>query len=99
MIAIGIGLPNFGEGLAIGAAVLLGEIALSTFLIIGFTLHNTNKGLAIVAPLVKSMKLMLRRLVLIGIIAGAPTITGAWIGGFLYSPVATITRRRYEDKQ
>jgi zinc transporter, ZIP family len=90
MISIGIGLHNFGEGLAIGAAVLLGEIALSTFLIIGFTLHNTTEERAIVAPLAKSRKLMLRRLIIMGIIAGTPTIVGAWIGGFLYSPIATI---------
>ena len=56
MIAIGIGLHNFGEGLAIGAAMLLGEVALSTFLIVGFTLHNTTEGLAIVAPIAKIRK-------------------------------------------
>jgi zinc transporter, ZIP family len=54
MIAIGIGLHNFGEGLAIGAAMLLGEVALSTFLIVGFTLHNTTEGLAIVAAIAKT---------------------------------------------
>ena len=90
MISIGIGLHNLGEGLAIGAAVVLGEIALSTFLIIGFALHNTTEGLAIVAPMAKSGKVMIRKLVAMGLIAGIPAIIGAWIGGFLYSPLAAI---------
>lgn len=91
MISIGIGLHNLGEGLAIGAAILLGKVALSTFLIVGFTLHNTTEGLAIVAPLARANnKATIGRLVILGIIAGSPAIVGAWIGGFFYSPIAAI---------
>jgi zinc transporter, ZIP family len=89
LIAIGIGLHNFGEGLAIGAAFALGELAFGALLMLGFTLHNTTEGLAIVAPLANEGA-SLRRLILLGIIAGAPTIAGAWLGGFLYSPVWSV---------
>jgi zinc transporter ZupT len=89
MIAIGIGLHNFGEGLAIGAAVGLGQIAFSTFLIVGFTLHNTSEGFAIAAPMAKG-KPIIRKLFAMGLIAGTPAIFGAWIGGFVYSPFTAI---------
>lgn len=87
LIAIGIGLHNLGEGLAIGAAYSLGEIALGSFLVIGFALHNTTEGLAIVAP-VADERPALWHLGLMGVIAGLPTVAGAWVGGFAYSPLA-----------
>jgi hypothetical protein len=90
-IAVGIGLHNFGEGLAIGAAFALGEAALGTLLIIGFTLHNTTEGLAIVAPLARDGgPAPLGALEQLGLIGGVPTIAGAWVGGFVYSPVWAV---------
>jgi zinc transporter ZupT len=89
LVAVGIGLHNFGEGLAIGAAFALGEAALGTLLIIGFTLHNTTEGLAIVAPIAKARP-SLRTLVWLGLIGGVPTIVGAWVGGLVYSPVVAV---------
>jgi zinc transporter ZupT len=89
LVAIGIGLHNFGEGLAIGAAFALGEAALGTLLILGFTLHNTTEGLAIVAPIART-RLDIGRLARLGLIGGAPTIAGAWLGGLMYSPAAAV---------
>ena len=91
LIAVGIGLHNFGEGLAIGSAFALGEAALGTLLIIGFTLHNTTEGLAIVAPLARErQRVSAGELVKLGLIGGVPTIAGAWLGGFVYSPVWSV---------
>jgi zinc transporter ZupT len=89
LIAVGIGLHNFGEGLAIGAAYALGEAALGTLLVIGFTLHNTTEGLAIVAPIAKERP-SLWTLARLGLIGGLPTIAGAWAGGLVYSPVLGV---------
>ncbi|HSN68802.1 MAG TPA: hypothetical protein VLV48_06120, partial [Thermoanaerobaculia bacterium] len=77
---------NLGEGLAIGAAYSLGEIALGTFLVVGFTIHNTTEGLGIISPIAREHP-SLRTLVFLGVLAGAPTIAGSWIGGLSYSPV------------
>lgn len=89
LVATGIGLHNFGEGLAIGAAFALGEAALGTLLIIGFTLHNTTEGLAIVAPLANE-RVRAVDLIRLGLIGGVPTIAGAWLGGFVYSPFWSV---------
>lgn len=108
MIALGIGLHNLGEGLAIGVAFSIGEAALGSFLVIGFMLHNITEGVGIVAPLVPGKRepepgesptspedqrdegLKGPRLaIFVGLmlLAGAPAILGAWIGGFAFSPI------------
>ena len=103
LIAIGIGLHNLGEGLAIGAAFALGEAALGSFLVIGFTLHNITEGVAIAAPLVPgaveedfgateespSKAPGFWTFAALALLAGSPAIIGAWIGGFAFNPVLT----------
>lgn len=89
-IALGIGLHNLGEGLAIGASFALGEAALGTFLILGFTLHNITEGVGIAAPIVRDNP-GLKHFGLLLLLAGGPAILGTWVGGFAFNPVlATI---------
>lgn len=85
LIAIGIGLHNLGEGLAIGSAYAVGSLALGASLIVGFAIHNTTEGLAIVTPLAKQPP-GLGRLAILGLIAGAPAAAGALIGATVYQP-------------
>jgi zinc transporter ZupT len=84
-IALGIGLHNLGEGLAIGGAFAAGAAGLGSFLVLGFTLHNVTEGIGIAAPLVKSPPPLL---VFAGLalLAGAPAIVGMWLGSLAYSP-------------
>ena len=87
MIALGIGLHNLGEGLAIGAAYNVGEIALGTFLVVGFIIQNITEGLGIIAPILRE-KTAVRDLALLGLLGGGPAIIGTWFGGL--SPNATM---------
>ncbi|MGA7733720.1 MAG: metal transporter [Chloroflexia bacterium] len=89
LIAGSIGLHNLGEGLAIGAAFALGEAALGSFLVIGFTLHNVTEGVGIAAPVTRDRP-SLWQFVGLAMLAGAPAIVGAWIGGFAYSPLLAV---------
>lgn len=87
LVAAGIGLHNMGEGVAVGAALASGEVALGLALIVGFALHNTTEGLAIVAPMGgDKQRPSLWHFAGLGAVAGIPTILGAWIGGFAFSP-------------
>jgi zinc transporter ZupT len=89
MVAVGIGLHNFSEGLAISAAFTLGQATFGTLLIFGFALHNVTEGLAIVSPIANEPT-GVARLLKLGLIGGLPTIAGAWLGGFVYSPLVAL---------
>ena len=81
MIAIGIGMHNFGEGLAIGASAAAGQLSLAVLLVIGFGAHNATEGFGIVAPLAAAgERPSWGRLVLLGLIGGGPTFLGTIVG-------------------
>ena len=81
LVALGIGLHNLGEGLAIGASFSLGELQLGTFLIVGFMIHNVTEGLGIATPLSRT-NVRIAALAGLALVAGAPTVLGAWVGGY-----------------
>jgi len=85
LVALGIGLHNLGEGLVIGSAYAIGSLALGAALVVGFAIHNTTEGLAIVAPVAERPP-RVARLALLGLLAGAPAILGAWIGASAFDP-------------
>jgi zinc transporter ZupT len=89
LVAIGIGVHNLGEGLAIGTSFAFGELQLGTFLIVGFMIHNVTEGLGIAAPAARE-RVSLGLLAGLALIAGAPAILGAWIGGYTTSDVLGV---------
>jgi zinc transporter ZupT len=93
LVAVGIGLHNLGEGLAIGTSFGVGELALGTFLIVGFMIHNVTEGLGIAAPLAeegRAARIGWPTLAGLTLIAGAPAIVGAWIGGYTANDVLAV---------
>jgi zinc transporter, ZIP family len=90
LVAIGIGLHNLGEGLAIGSSIAIGELALGTFLIVGFMVHNITEGLGIAAPIAAGAKVSRSRLAALALVAGAPAVVGGWVGGFLTSDLLGV---------
>jgi zinc transporter ZupT len=90
LVAVGIGVHNLGEGLAIGTSFAVGELALGTFFVVGFMVHNVTEGLGIATPIAERGTVSLRRLAALALIAGAPAIPGAWIGGFVTSDLLGV---------
>ena len=84
-IALGIGLHNFGEGLAIGAAFAAGSAGLGTFLVMGFTLHNITEGIGIAAPILK-VRPSLLVFAGLALLAGGPAVIGIWVGNLAFGP-------------
>jgi ZIP family zinc transporter len=88
LVAIGIGVHNLGEGLAIGTSFATGELQLGAFLVIGFMVHNVTEGLGIAAPASRE-RVTFTWLAALALVAGAPAILGTWIGGYASSDLLT----------
>ena len=86
LVALGIGLHNLAEGLAIGSSFALGRVSLGAFLVVGFMLHNVTEGQAVVAPVARGERPAWYHFAALGLLAGAPVILGGWIGSLAYSP-------------
>ncbi len=91
LIAVGIGMHNFGEGLAIGASAAAGRLSLAILLVIGFGAHNATEGFGIVAPLAAvADRPSWGRLALLGLIGGGPTFLGTITGQQVTTPLLAI---------
>jgi ZIP family zinc transporter len=97
LIAVGIGLHNFAEGLAIGQSAATGATSLAVLLVIGFALHNATEGFGIVAPMTGqrgpdglSLRPSWGYLALLGLIGGGPTFVGTLIGHTFTSDVLAV---------
>ncbi len=91
MIAVGIGLHNFAEGLAIGNSAATGQLQLAVLLIIGFGLHNATEGFGIVAPLAAEGRMpSWARIGLLGLIGGGPTFLGTLVGQHVVNDTLSI---------
>ncbi len=93
LVAIGIGLHNLGEGLAIGTSFAFGQLTLGTFLIVGFMIHNITEGLGIAAPVADEgdgARPSLVRLAALVLVAGSPAIVGSWMGGYASSDLLAV---------
>ena len=91
LVALGIGLHNLGEGLAIGTSFRFSEIALGSFLVVGFMIHNVTEGLGIAAPAAEAgVSPSFGRLAWLAMLAGFPAVIGAWLGGFLAGDLLAV---------
>jgi zinc transporter ZupT len=90
LVAVGIGVHNLGEGLAIGTSFAFGELQLGTFLVIGFMIHNVTEGLGIAAPAAEGQRVRWPALAALVAVAGGPAILGCWIGGYATNDVLGV---------